>query len=50
VPQVLTFVFLSLTSVVAVYKDIGNMTLTLATCMERHQRHRARHLHRRRLA
>jgi cellulose synthase (UDP-forming) len=31
VPQVLTFVFLLLTSVVAIYKDVGNMTLTLAT-------------------
>jgi cellulose synthase (UDP-forming) len=31
VPQVLTFVFLALTSVVAIYKDVGNMTLTLAT-------------------
>lgn len=31
VPQVLTFLFLSLTSVVGIYKDIGNQTLTLAT-------------------
>jgi cellulose synthase (UDP-forming) len=31
IPQVLTFTFLALTSVVAVYKDLGNETLTLAT-------------------
>lgn len=31
VPQVLTFVFLLLTSVVAIYKDSSNLTLTLAT-------------------
>jgi cellulose synthase (UDP-forming) len=31
VPQVLTFTFLLLTSVVAIYKDLGNQTITLAT-------------------
>jgi cellulose synthase (UDP-forming) len=31
IPQVLTFTFLLLTSVVAIYKDLGNQTLTLAT-------------------
>jgi cellulose synthase (UDP-forming) len=31
VPQVLTFTFLLLTSLVAIYKDYGNETLTLAT-------------------
>ncbi|MDQ1606921.1 MAG: hypothetical protein QOJ18_1288 [Microbacteriaceae bacterium] len=31
IPQVLIFVFLSLTSIVAVYKDIGHQTVTLAT-------------------
>jgi cellulose synthase (UDP-forming) len=31
IPQVLIYVFLLLTSIVAVYKDIGHQTLTLAT-------------------
>ncbi|WP_411700879.1 glycosyltransferase family 2 protein [Conyzicola sp.] len=31
IPQVLTFTFLLLTSFVAIYKDLGNQTLTLAT-------------------
>ena len=31
IPQVLTFVFLLLTSIVAIYKDLGNGMLTLAT-------------------
>jgi cellulose synthase (UDP-forming) len=31
VPQVITFAFLFLTSLVAIYKDLGNETLTLAT-------------------
>jgi cellulose synthase (UDP-forming) len=31
IPQVITFTFLALTSVVAIYKDLGNGSLTLAT-------------------